>query len=116
MTIAEASEHFGARADGELGGIVLSGVVDRLPLYELLPLLGACRRTLARNAPFVIVSEPIAGSSSREAPASDVIEGRSLHEVTWELLLGRAGFVDVAPLVGAEEANQRIALAASTPS
>jgi len=116
VTIAGAADYLAGRADAELGGIVLSGVVDRVPLHDLLPLLTACRRTLARDAPLVVVSEPATETASRAAPASDVVAGRSLHEVTWELLLDRAGFVDVAPLVGAEEQNQRIALAASTPS
>jgi len=53
---------------------------------------------------------------SREAPPRDLVEGRSLHEATWELLLTRAGFVEVVPLLGAEEQNQRFALSASTPS
>ncbi len=116
VTIAEASEYLRGRADGDLGGIVLSGVVDRLALHDLLPLLAACRRTLARAAPLVVVSEAPSSAGSREAPARDLVEGRSLHEATWELLLDRAGFVDVAPLLGAEEEHQRIAVAASTPS
>jgi hypothetical protein len=116
VTISEASEYLSGRADAELGGIVLSGVVDRLALHELLPLLTTCRRTLARSAPLVVVSEPPRPAGSREAPARDLVEGRSLHEATWELLLDRAGFVDIAPLPGAEEENQRFALAARTPS
>ncbi len=116
VTIAEASEYLRGRADADLGGIVLSGVVDRLALHELLPLLTTCRRTLARAAPLVVVSEPARAVGSREAPASDLVEGRSLHEATWELLLDRAGFVDIAPHPGVEEENQRFALVASTPS
>ncbi len=115
VTIAEASEYLRAQADADLGGIVLSGVVDRLALHDLLPLLSACRRTLARGAPLIVLSEPVTAAGSREAPARDLVEGRSLHEATWELLLDRIGFVDVVPLLGAEEENQRIALAASTP-
>jgi hypothetical protein len=116
VTIAEASEYLNGRDDGELGGIVLSGVVDRLALHDLVPLLAACRRTLAGAAPLVVVSEAATSAVSREAPPRDLVEGRSLHEATWELLLTRAGFVEVAPLLGAEEQNQRFALSASTPS
>jgi hypothetical protein len=115
VTIAEAEEHLRERRDGELGGIVLSGLVDRLPLHELLPLLTTCRRTLAHDAPLVVVSEsPRAGS--KDATASDLVEGHSLHEATWALLLRRIGFVGVAPIEGPEEERQRIALAATTPS
>ena len=39
VTIAEASEHLASRPEGTTGGVVLSGVVDRLPLHALLPLL-----------------------------------------------------------------------------
>ncbi|HXY27733.1 MAG TPA: methionine biosynthesis protein MetW, partial [Acidimicrobiales bacterium] len=99
VTIGEAWEHLGSADDGSLGGIVLSGVVDRLPLHRLLPLLAECRRTLARAAPLVVVSEPAGEPAGREAPARDLVEGRPQHEATWELLLERAGFVEVAPLV-----------------
>ncbi len=118
VTIAEASEHLAGRPDDALGGIVLSGVVDRLPLHALLPLLDQCRRTLARDAPLVVVSEGPAADGRREAPAHDLVEGRSLHEATWELLLTRAGFVEVAPLLAGESEAQdgRFALSAATPS
>lgn len=118
VTIAEASEHLAGRPDDALGGIVLSGVVDRLPLHALLPLLDQCRRTLARDAPLVVVSERPAAEGRRDATAHDLVEGRSLHEATWELLLTRAGFVEVAPLLAGESEAQdgRFALSAATPS
>jgi len=116
VTIGEASEHLVAAADGSLGGVVLSGVVDRLPLYGLLPLLSECRRALARSAPLVVVSEPAGSLAAREAPAQDLVDGRPLHEATWELLLERAGFVEVAPLVDGTGQDGRFAVAAVTPS
>ena len=54
VTIGEASEHLAGRPAGSVGGIVLSGVVDRLPLHALVSLLGQCTRTLARGAPLVV--------------------------------------------------------------
>jgi hypothetical protein len=114
VTIAEASEHAASRPDGSTGGVVLSGVVDRLPLHALLPLLTQCRRVLARGAPLVVISEPAA--ASRDAPASDLVDGRPLHEATWELVLGRAGFVEIAPLPDGTGQDRRIALSASAPS
>ena len=39
VTIAEAAEYLSGRPEGSCGGIVLSGVVDRLPLHALLSLL-----------------------------------------------------------------------------
>ncbi len=116
VTIGEASEHLAGRAAESLGGIVLSGVVDRLPLHALLPLLVQSRRALAHDAPLVIVSEPGTATGSRGPVAVDLIEGRPLHAATWELLLGRAGFVEVAPLPAGDGRDGRFALVAATPS
>jgi len=116
VTIGEASEHLAGRAADSLGGIVLSGVVDRLPLHALLPLLAQSRRTLAHDAPLVIISEPGTAAGSREPVALDLIEGRPLHLATWELLLDRAGFVQVAPLAAADGRDGRFALVAAAPS
>jgi hypothetical protein len=110
VTIAEASEHVASRPAGSTGGVVLSGVVDRLALHALLPLLAQCRRVLARGAPLVVITEPAAVAASRVAPASDLVDGRPLHEATWELVLDRAGFVEVAPLPEGTGQDRRIAL------
>ena len=116
VTICEASEYLAGREAGSLGGIVLSGVVDRLPLHALLPLLAQCRRTLAHGAALVVVSELVGAGDTREPPALDLIDGRPLHAATWELLLERSGFVEVAPLNAAEVQDHRFALTAATPS
>ncbi len=116
VTIAEASEYLADRPAGSLGGLVLSGVVDRLPLHSLLPLLAQSRRSLARGAPLVVLSEPAAATESREAAARDLIDGRPLHEATWELVLDRAGFVEVAPLPDGTGQDPRIALSAAAPT
>ena len=116
VTIAEASEYLTGLPSGSAGGVVLSGVVDRLPLHALVPLLHECRRTLARAAPLVVVSEPAAAAASWEASARDLTQGRPLHEATWELLLDRAGFIEVAPLLDGTAGDGRFALSAATPS
>ena len=116
VAIAEAHEHLSGLPSRSLGGVVLSGVVDRLPVHALLPLLAECRRTLADGAPIVIVSEPAGVAESRHAPAADLVNGRPLQEATWELLLNRAGFAEVAPLPGGAAQDSRFALAAVTPS
>jgi hypothetical protein len=116
VTIAEAAEHLASRAEGSVGGLVLSGVVDRLPLYALLPLLAQSRRVLQRGAPLVVVSEPPDAMEARDATAHDLVDGRPLHRATWELLLQRAGFVEVAPLPGGGGEDGRLALAAVAPS
>ncbi len=116
VTIAEASEHLATRPEGMTGGVVLSGVVDRLPLHALLALLAQSRRVLRRGSPLVVVAEPVATVRERDAPAQDLVDGRPLHQVTWELLLQRAGFVAVAPLTDGIGADRRIALSAAAPS
>ena len=72
VTICEVSDYLAGPRDGSLGGIVLNGVVDRLPLHALLPLLAQCRRTLAHGAPLVVVSELADAGGTREPPASDL--------------------------------------------
>ena len=63
-----------------------------------------------------MVSEPVATIAAREAPAQDLVDGRPLHEATWELLLQRAGFVEVARLPDGPGQDGRIALSAVAPS
>ena len=50
------------------------------------------------------------------ATAQDLVDGRPLHEATWELLLQRAGFVEVAPLPDGTRDDRRVALSAVVPS
>jgi len=110
-------EHLAGRPDASLGGVVLSGVVDRLALHELLSLVARCRRSLGLGAPIVVVSEPPRAVERWEPAATELVSGRPLHEATWELLLERAGFVEVAPLhAGPGVADGRFALSATTPS
>lgn len=117
VTIAEVSEVLDRCADGSLGGVVLSGVVDRLPLHALVPLLGRTRAVLARRAPLVVVSEPAGGAAGRrETAGGDLLDGHSVHAETWELLLGRAGFVDVTHLTAGAGQDRRFALAAAAPA
>jgi hypothetical protein len=116
VTICEVIELVVARPAGSVGGVVLSGVVDRLPLHALLQLLAQVRRVLALDAPIVVVaSDPDGVEGTWTTSARDVMEGRPLQTQTWELLLDRAGFVNVNPLHPAGFGDGRFALAASTP-
>jgi hypothetical protein len=83
-------------------------VVDRLALHDLLVVLGEARRTLAHGGPLVIVIDPATGQSG--SVGRDLVGGFPLHTQTWEILLDRAGFADVATLPGAEDG--RVALTA----
>jgi len=60
-------------------------------------------------------SEDVASVQVREATAEDLVAGRPLHEATWDLLLQRAGFVEVAPLPAGAQGDGRVALSAVAP-
>jgi hypothetical protein len=117
VALSEIADELAARPPASLGGLVLSGVVDRLPLHALVSLLAAARRALALGAPIIVVaSDPEQDGSWAEAVAQDVVAPRPLHAETWELLLRRAGFVSVAPLEGGASGDPRCAISATTPS
>jgi hypothetical protein len=116
VTISEIVEHLPQRSTASLGGLVLSGVVDRLPLHAILPLLADSRRTLASGAPIVIVSEPFAPLSLNAPTSDDMVDRASLHVETWELLLDRSGFVDVTPLPPGTGGDERFGVSAITPT
>jgi hypothetical protein len=115
VTISEAFEFIAQRDAASLGGVVLSGVVDRLPLHALVPLLTRCRESLADEAPLVVVAELTAAGGTAEPVTEDLAAASPLHAETWQLLLMRVGFVDVAPLAGAVD-DGRFAMTAATPS
>ena len=117
VTICEVSDYLAGREAGSLGGIVLNGVVDRLPLHALLPLLAQCRRTLAHGAPLVVVSELAGAGDTREPPAArpDRAADRSTRR-RGSCCCERSGFAEVAPLDGAAVQDHRVALTAVTPS
>ncbi len=119
VVLAEVSEELAARPPASLGGLVLSGVIDRLPLHALVSLLARARIVLEPGAPIVVVASDPAGSGAwSEDVAQDLLAPRPLHAQTWEVVLQRAGFVAVAPIdAGAvDEADARFALGAAAPT
>ena len=127
VTISEVGEYLATCAEGSLGGLVLSGVVDRLALHALIPLLALSRRALAAGAPLVAVSDAPAepGHADQredqnehgrsEITAGDLLDARSLHSQTWGLLLERSGFVDIGGLAGqVDRDDQRFGVTATT--
>jgi hypothetical protein len=116
VSVCETADELSARPAASLGGMVLSGVVDRLPLHALITLLARARRTLTPGAPLVVVvrAPGVAGDEPLGVLASDLLAPRSLHAHTWALLLERAGFVSGAPLVADPAGDDgRLALCAS---
>jgi hypothetical protein len=117
--MAEVAEELATCAPSSLGGLVLSGVVDRVPLHSLVSLLDRSRQVLALGAPIVVVaSDPDRSPDQVGAVARDLLRPEPLHAETWTVLLRRAGFVSVAPLAGGAEgdADVRFALVAAAPA
>ena len=56
VSIVEVADDLAALSSGSLGGLVLSGVVDRLPLHSILLVLSQAHRVLALGAPIVVVA------------------------------------------------------------
>lgn len=116
VSIAEVQEVLAARASGSLGGLVLSGVVDRLPLHAILSVLSEAHRVLALGAPIVVVAtEPGRARADRDVVAEDVLAPRVLHVRTWEVLLARAGYTGAGPVAGGPAGDGRVAIAARVP-
>jgi hypothetical protein len=116
VSIAEVVEDLASRSSGSLGGLVLSGVVDRLPLHALLLLLSEAHRVLALGAPIVVVAtEPEPARAARDVVADEILAPRPLHARTWEVLLARANFAGAGPLVGGPAGDGRVAIAATVP-
>jgi hypothetical protein len=116
VSIAEVEDDLAARPSGSLGGLVLSGVVDRLPLHSILFVLSEARRVLALGAPLVVVAtEPTQAEADRDVVADEILAPRTLHARTWELLLARANFAGAAPMAGGPTGDGRVAIAATVP-
>jgi hypothetical protein len=114
VSINEVTDHVAARPADSLGGLVLSGVVDRLALHELLVLLAGARRSLAAGAPLVVVVDPGDPNGGSAPVGRELVGGSPLHTQTWEILLDRAGFTGVALLPGADDG--RVAITAIAPT
>lgn len=90
---------------GSLGGIVLSGVVDRSPLDDLIGLVAVARDRLEPGGSVVVIgTRPETAAASWGERAHDLLPGRPLHATTWELVLDQSGFGEVHVLAGPPEA------------
>lgn len=99
VEVGEVPDLLRSQPPGSLGGLVLSGVVDRVPVDDLVALVSTSVSLLAPGAGLVVVgTRADAAATGWDAVARDLLPGRPLHAETWELLLARAGFVDVGRL------------------
>jgi hypothetical protein len=115
IEIGELSEVMRQQASLPLGGVILSGVVDRLAVHQVLALLALLRSMLRPGAPLIV----LAAIPSETDQVGDRLErsrraGRGLHEQTWRIVLAQSGLVDIDTLTvgdgpdgadGADEAD-----------
>lgn len=94
VRVGEVSTHLAGVAGGVLGGVVLSGVVDRLPAAGALALAEAATLALAPGGTLVVRStSPAAWARGLDPVAADLSPGRPLSAATWEHALERLGLV-----------------------
>jgi hypothetical protein len=85
-----ALAHLRALPPGALGGVVLSGCVERFSVGDLVELVERVTVALAPGTPLVVVSRDPSGPF--DPIAADLAPGRPLHAETWRFLLERQGF------------------------
>ena len=84
----EVQAHLEALPDDALGGLVLSGCVDRLPLGALTGLAALAAAKVAPGGTVVVLgADPRGWSREHSAVEVDLAAGRPLHAETWCHLL-----------------------------
>ncbi|GAC1595688.1 MAG: hypothetical protein NVS3B21_18920 [Acidimicrobiales bacterium] len=92
----EALVHLRALPDRTLGGLILSGSIDALPLGEVLETADRAAATVATGGTIVVISAgPQAWERGTDPVVADLAPGRPLHAQTWGHLLAERGFTDV---------------------
>jgi hypothetical protein len=93
--------HLKALPDRVLGGLVLSGCVDRLPPGALVELADLASVKLARRGRLVVIgTHPAAWGRDLDPVEADLAAGRPLHARTWCHLLEGRGFGEVHVIEG----------------
>jgi len=101
----DALAHLQALPSGALGGLILSGCVDALPLGEVLELADRAAAVVTSGGVVIVLSGgPSAWSDGLDPVIADLTPGRPLRPQTWSHLLGQRGFC-----------TPRIVLASSGP-
>jgi Methionine biosynthesis protein MetW len=88
--------HLRLLSPASLGGLVLSGCVERLPAGTVADLADMASAKLAPGGAIAIVSgHPDAWRTSRDPVEVDLSPGRPLHPETWEAILSSRPFEQV---------------------
>ncbi len=94
--VGEALAHLRGVDEAALGGLVLCGCVDRLPLASILELADLAAHALADDGRVAVVgTTPSAWTASVDPVEADLAPGRPLHAATWVALLERRGMLGV---------------------
>lgn len=97
VRVGEVADHLRGVAAGALGGIVLTGVVERTTAAAALTLADVAAAALAPGAALVVHSTtPTAWARRLDPVAADLTPGRPLSAATWEHVLGGLGLTVVA--------------------
>jgi hypothetical protein len=100
----DAASHLSLLPPASLGGLVLSGCIDRLPVGRQLDLADRAVAALAPGAVLVLIgAAPAWWGRARTVVEADLSPGRPLHADTWVAVLGRRGLVDLAAHRGPED-------------
>jgi hypothetical protein len=104
-----ALETLARRPACSLGGIVLSGVTDRMtpPRARALARLAASR--LAPGGVVVVLSTAPSSAEKADPVAADLGPGRPLHPVTWSHLLTKAGLEQLSVRTSTDGAAYAVA-------
>ena len=95
------ADHLGAVGAEELGGVVLTGVVDGASLGERARLLELVSDRLAPGGALVVHSLSAEGFDAPDAPPEvDLAPGRPMRPGAWETFLPLAGYDDVRTQLG----------------
>ena len=101
LRVDDPLDHLGVLPDGSLGGLVVSGIVDRFPAPAQTAMVSLARSRLAPGARLVVLgTDPRTWRAGIEPVAADLSPGRPLYPETWTHLLSVHGFLDVAVRLG----------------
>lgn len=115
VRVVEAADHLAGVAAGVLGGVVLSGVVDRSPAPTTLALAEAAALALAPGGTLVVLSTtPAHWARALDPVMADLTPGAPLHPETWSWWLTRAG-LDVANVDEGPSGDDLVDLADDVP-
>lgn len=112
---AGALEYLGASAPASLGGLLLSGVVDRLRPGAARALAQLAASRLEPGGTVVVVGIRPEAATALDPVAADLASGRPVHPVTWCHLLARYGLGDLSVFEPDASAPDVFAVAARHP-